>query len=127
MAKASKPIEKSVEPAVEITADATPIQQNALELFGYFTKEQATELVQKAFTYHLFKKIDNSLFTVDDLLCIIGILVRDNDKISAELEAKKKEINNVVKYYETKAKQPISREEALKVLSQQNDWSPVTW
>lgn len=117
-----------------ISSDATsntvvsePLQANILEIMGYYNAEQIKDLIQKAYTYQLFKTIDKSLFTSNDLLCIIGLLVTELNNTKKLVEAKNKEIENTQNFYKKQATKPISREEALKVLSNTDNWAPQTW
>lgn len=129
MAKQTK---ETVKP--EISTDATsnivvsePIQANILEIMGYYNADQIKDLIQKAYAHQLFKTIDKSLFTPKDLLCIIGLLVTELSNTKKLVEVKDKEIENIQNFYKKQSTKPISREEALKVLSNTDDWAPQSW
>lgn len=129
MAKQTKePVKPTI--STDTTSNAVvsePLQTNILEIMGYYNTDQIKGLIERAYTHQLFKTIDKSLFTSKDLLCIIGLLVTELGNTKKLVEVKDKEIENIQNFYKKQAVKPISREEALKVLSNTDSWAPQTW
>lgn len=131
MARPKKSTEADIQSeTIEKTTGVMPVElpiPNILEIFGYYTKEQIEHFIQKAYDYDMFKKIDKSLFTPKDLLCIIGVLNMELTNSKNLIEAKNKEIENIQNFYKKQSLKPISREDALKVLTNTDSWAPQAW